>query len=445
MGRRSPRGARVAPGLDASAGPVVLVFGELGIGNLGNEASLTEALRRLDAQLPGAQVRVLSYVPERTVAEHRGEHPRWSAVPINAPARAARVVELPGRWGVLARQVADAGRVARASRGADVVVVPGTGIFEELWMGPWGVPVLLVGLAVGARAHRVPLAVVAVGADLPRRRLTRWMFSLALRSATLATFRDDHSRAAGTAMTSGRAAAPRLDPDLVLGAPAPDVTEAGSATPDDGRPRVVLGVMRYFGESDDEHSPAGAAVHERYLATLTDVGERILARGWSVDVVVGDGGDVPVARALGARLGTGARVRAVTTLRELDELVAGSTAVVASRYHNVVSAIRAAVPVVSISYGPKGHALMAQVGMGSSCQWIEELDADALVEQLDDAVARSAEVAVRLREATAALRAAADRPWEDVAALAGFPAGAARSPVPHPARQRGSALVEERA
>ena len=433
----------MAAGRDVSAGPVVLVFGELGIGNLGNEASLTEALRRLDAHLPGAQVRVLSYVPERTAAEHRGEHPRWSAEPISGPARAARAV-LPGRWGMLARQVADAGRLARASRGADVVLVPGTGIFEELWMGPWGVPVLLVGLAVGARVHRVPLAVVAVGADLPRRRLTRWMFSFALRSATLATFRDDHSLAAGTAMTSDRAAAPRLDPDLVLGAPAPDSTVAGPVTPADGRPRVVLGVMRYFGESDDEHSPAGAAVHERYLATLTDVGERILARGWSVDVVVGDVGDVPVAWELGARLGSGARVRAVTTLLELDELVSGSTAVVASRYHNVVSAIRAAVPVVSISYGPKGHALMAQVGMGASCQWIEELDADTLVEQLDDAVARSAEVAARLREATAALRAAADRPWLDVAAFAGLRAHASRTPVPDPAARGGSALVEER-
>lgn len=445
MRRPSSRRAATATGAGAPVGPVVLVFGELGIGNLGNEASLTEALRRLDAHVPGAQVRVLSYDAERTAAEHRGEHPRWSAVPISGPARADRVAGLPGRWGVLARQVADAGRVARASRDVDVVVVPGTGIFEELWMGPWGVPVLLLGLAVGARAHRVPLAVVAVGADLPRRRLTRWMFSRALRSATLATFRDDHSLAAGTAMRSGRAAGPRLDPDLVLGAPAPDPAATDPATPDDGRPRVVVGVMRYYGESDDEHSPAGAAVHERYLATLTDVGERILARGWSVDVVVGDGGDVPVARELGVRLGTGARVRAVTTLRELDELVAGSTAVVASRYHNVVSAIRAAVPVVSISYGPKGHALMAQVGMGGSCQWIEELDADTLVDQLDDAVARSAEIAARLREATAALRAAADRPWEDVAALAGVTAPAATSPDPESAQHLVSPLVEERA
>src|SRR5699024_28263 len=121
----------------------------------------------------------------------RGEHPRWAAVPAHPPVLPPGVQRLPGRWGVLARQVACARHLARASRDADVVVVPGTGIFEELWMGPFGVPLLLVGLAIGARVHRVPLAVVAVGADLPRRRLTRWMFSSVLRTASVVTFRDE--------------------------------------------------------------------------------------------------------------------------------------------------------------------------------------------------------------------------------------------------------------
>lgn len=396
----------------------VLVFGELGIGNLGNEASLTEALRRLDAHLPGARVRVLSYDPDRTTAEHAGEHPRWAAEPIGVPERDARTGPPPGRWRTLARQLADARRVARASRGADLVIVPGTGIFEELWVGPWGVPVLLLGLALGARAHRAPLVVVAVGADLPRRRLTRWMFSATLRSADLVTFRDPHSLAAGTVMLGGRASRALLAPDIVLGAPAPERSGVESpAVPSDTSPRLVLGVMRYYGASDDTYSAEGTATHERYLASLTDAALRVLDRGWTVDVVVGDEGDLPVVQELVDRLGQGATARPVTTMRELDAVVVGSTAVVASRYHNVVSAIRAAVPVVSVSYGPKGHALMGQVKMDASCQWIEELDADRLVAQLDDIVERSGELSARLRATTDALRVAAHAPWTAAVSL----------------------------
>ncbi|MEP7763069.1 polysaccharide pyruvyl transferase family protein [Sanguibacter sp. 25GB23B1] len=452
------------------SGPVVLVFGELGIGNLGNEASLTEALRRLHTHLPGARVQVLSYDPARTAAEHEGEHPGWSAEPIGAPGRDARAGPPPGRWTTLARQLADAGRVARASRGADLVVVPGTGIFEELWMGPWGVPVLLLGLAAGARAHRAPLVVVAVGADLPRRRLTRWMFSRTLRSARLVTFRDVHSLAAGTAMIGGRGGA-LLAPDLVLGAPAPDLSSPDGEAADDesaddhapendaarepadghAPPRLVLGVMRYYGTSDDTYSTDGAATHERYVAALADVARRVVERGWTVDVVVGDEGDRPVVHELVERLGAGVRARPVSTMRELDDVVAGSTAVVASRYHNVVSAIRAAVPVVSVSYGPKGHSLMAQVGMDTSCQWIEELDADRLMTQLDDVVARSAEITPRLRETTTTLRAAAHAPWTAAAELVGTRArsgtdapGASEPTTAAPASAHGgSALVDE--
>ncbi|PFG32347.1 polysaccharide pyruvyl transferase family protein [Sanguibacter antarcticus] len=434
----------------------VLVFGELGIGNLGNEASLTEALRRLEMHLPGARVRVLSYDPARTALEHHGEHPRWSTEPISAPQQ-PRAGRQPGRWGRLARQLTDSRRVAHASRGADLVVVPGTGIFEELWTGPWGVPVLLVGLAAGARARRVPLVVVAVGADLPRRRLTRWMFSFVLRSSAQATFRDGHSRAAGAAMLAdgklsrrrpaGRRPGavhrapptPRLAPDLVLGAPPPHVAVTDAAVTDAGsRPRLVLGVMRYYGTSDDATSPEGVAVHERYRAALTDTAARILARGWTVDIVVGDDGDLPVAHDLASRLGPGTTVRPVTTMHDLDAVIAGATVVVASRYHNVVSAVRAAVPVMSVSYTTKGHALMEQVGMVGASQWIEKLDAQRLTVQIDDVVTRSGEIAAQLREATHRFRATADDPWRDAASLT-------RTAGARPAQPVRTTLVEETA
>ena len=56
--------------------------------------------------------------------------------------------------------------------------------------------------------------------------------------------------------------------------------------------------------------------------------------------------------------------------------------VVATRFHNVVCALKLVRPTVSIGYEAKNDAVMTELGLGEFCQSIEELDLDLLNKQL---------------------------------------------------------------
>ena len=61
--------------------------------------------------------------------------------------------------------------------------------------------------------------------------------------------------------------------------------------------------------------------------------------------------------------------------------MAGTDVIVATRYHNIVCALRLAKPLVSLGYAEKNDVLMAEMGVGRFCQHIERLDLDLLIEQ----------------------------------------------------------------
>ena len=53
--------------------------------------------------------------------------------------------------------------------------------------------------------------------------------------------------------------------------------------------------------------------------------------------------------------------------------------IVATRFHNIVAALSAGRPAISIGYAEKNDALLEQVGLGAFCQWIEGLDTSRLI------------------------------------------------------------------
>ena len=55
--------------------------------------------------------------------------------------------------------------------------------------------------------------------------------------------------------------------------------------------------------------------------------------------------------------------------------------IVATRYHNIVCALRLGKPLVSLGYAEKNDVLMTEMGVGRFCQHIERLDLDLLIEQ----------------------------------------------------------------
>jgi polysaccharide pyruvyl transferase WcaK-like protein len=61
--------------------------------------------------------------------------------------------------------------------------------------------------------------------------------------------------------------------------------------------------------------------------------------------------------------------------------IAETDVVVATRFHNVVCALKLGRPTVSIGYAKKNDVLLAETGLGEFCQSIETLDVDRLIRQ----------------------------------------------------------------
>ncbi len=89
------------------------------------------------------------------------------------------------------------------------------------------------------------------------------------------------------------------------------------------------------------------------------------------------------------------------TLHDIMKQLAAADAVVATRYHNVVCALKLGRPTLSIGYATKNDELMAEMGLADFCQHIEQLDVDQLIAQFQKLIAERKTYERRIRETTA--------------------------------------------
>jgi len=348
----------------------VLVYGFLGMGNLGNEASLAAFLGQLGTLRPEARAWCLGTGPDEVTRQHgiptRSLTIGRAGLP---PARRAlaRLADIPRTWWLLRR--------------ADAVVVPGMGVFESSLdaANPFGLPYWLFVLALGARIRRRPLLCVSVGADRPHHPVVAFFFRRTLRLAAYCSFRDELSARAARDLAGSGLDAP-VYPDLAFGLPVAE--GAGGKIPG----RVVVGVMR-FGPRDDP------AVMDAYRSKLARVVSELVGAGDSVRLVIGDVADFPVADeiAAAARQAAGADETQVAVSRADDQAaimaeMVRAEVVVASRYHNVIAGLRVGVPTVSLGYAGKNAAVLERFGCSELDQSIEDFDPELLLRQV--AVAR---------------------------------------------------------
>ena len=200
---------------------------------------------------------------------------------------------------------------------------------------------------------------------------------------------------------AGSRAQRQVAPDVAFLHPAPTQAE-----PEPGR--VVVGVMAYYGHSDDP--VRGAGVRRQYVATMAAPSAGSVDTGCRVELVGGDGVDIEIAHEVRAAVladrPDGCEdtvvVRACTRFGELTELMSRAEVVVASRFHNVICALRLARPTISIGYAGKNHHLMRQMGLDDYSQDIERLDASRLVAQVATARRDAATLTDQIRQATSA-------------------------------------------
>lgn len=414
--------------------PRVGLFGFLGSGNIGNDASMEAMLGYLRADHPGAIVDAMCMGPEQLRSRYA-----IAAIPLNWCRKYERRVPRAAVPGVkVLGKFVDAFRIAAWVRRHDVVIVPGMGVLETtLPLRALGGPYALFLLCACGRVFGTKVALVSVGANVSRQRLTRWLYRSAARLAFYCSFRDTGSLEA--MRPRGRRSGPDLVyPDLAFCLPAP--------TDLPGDPRIVgIGVMDFHGTNDDRRR--AGQIYASYVRQIKAFVLWLLDNGHSIRLFVGDTAgcdDEVIAEILGylkterPDLRDGQVVaEPSTSFADLMHAMAPAGAIVAARYHNLICSLLLAKPTISIGYAAKHRALMAGMGLSDFCQPADGLDSDQLIQQFTELRNRSAELRVRIAERNAAH---AGRLADQFAALSArlFPAraGTGEADEPGPIRVR---------
>jgi polysaccharide pyruvyl transferase WcaK-like protein len=387
--------------LPGAAAPKIGLFGLLGSGNSGNDASMETVLAYLREAHPEAVVDALCGGPERVRARYGIDaeplvwHQKFEQRKTRIPTAFLKVI---GKG-------MDTVHIVSWVRRHDAVIVPGAGALENtLPQQAWGFPYALFLLVMSGKLFGTKVALVSVGADFINQRATKWLSNTTARLASYRSYRDAYSRDAmrkrGIDVSSDR-----VYPDLVFGVPTPPYQL--------GDPKLVgVGVMAYYGGNDDRKR--SAQVHDRYIETMIDFTQWLLDNGYQVRLFGGDSKfDFEVAKKIRADLITRhlsdiepsqVTVAAVSTYPELIRHMAPVGTVVATRYHNVMCALKLCKPTISLGYSRKFISLMADMGLAEFHQFTSSLDLDRLIWQFKELESRHAELRQQMQERNAAHR-----------------------------------------
>ncbi len=382
------------------------VYGVLGAGNWGNDASADVLLRFFQDTFSSWEPSFMAMGHERMTATYGG-----TGVPLQWDEAHRRSRVLPWRLVQLLGRLVDPVRAWSWVGTTDVVLVPGMGVWETTTpLRPWGPPYGLVCLGIAARLRRVPLAYVSVGADTGDQRLVGSMMGWSARAAHYRSYRDELSRSAmrrlGVDVSDDRVYA-----DLVFAMPPP------ARRPHAGRV-LGLGIMNFQGNTDQRaDSPR---LHAQYVAGMKAFLRHALDRGWEVRLLTGDVEDSAVVREVADATVTDAeRARVVeapvSSMADLIDVVAGVDVLVGSRYHNVLCGVLMGVPTLSVSYAAKNDALLASAGLGDFCHPADDVRPELLAEQLDALVDQAEHRSEVMAKGLAEARAAAARQLDDLA------------------------------
>jgi polysaccharide pyruvyl transferase WcaK-like protein len=356
--------------------PRVGLFGLLGSGNLGNDGSLEAVLAFLRAEHADAVLGCLCAGPARVSARYgitatrlhwyRSEYQTASGV-------TAIALKVLGK-GI------DAIRTAMWVRRFDVVIVPGMGVLEAtLPLRPWGFPYSLFLLCASGRLFGTKVALVNVGANVIHQRLTRWLFTSAAKLAHYRSYRDTPSRDAMRRMgvdTSGD----DVYPDLAFALPTPPDVSVATRT-------VGVGVMAFYGGNNDRQR--ADEIYASYVEKTKRFVRWLVDNDHRIRLFTGDHLDESVVQEILSDLRVHrpelepSRIVAepASSLEDLMQQMSSVETVVATRYHNVLCALKLSKPTLSVGYAAKHDVLMAEMGLADFCQSIHSLDVERQIEQ----------------------------------------------------------------
>jgi polysaccharide pyruvyl transferase WcaK-like protein len=373
------------------------LFGVFGAGNIGNDGSLESMLAYLRAAHPDATLDIMCPGPKRIKAGYgiEGRLLQWYTKYANQTSGLIAIVLKSAGKGL------DAFRTASWVRSHDLVIIPGTGILEAtLPMRPTSTPYALYLACASGKLFRTKVALVSVGANVISQQLTKRIFAAAARLASYRSYRDGQSRDAMRRAgldTSGDG----VYPDLAFGLPTPPDSTIGSRT-------VGVGVMAYYGGNDDRKR--ADEVHASYTRKMTTFVRWLVDTDHEVRLFPGDDLDNAVTQVIMTEVladrpdlkPTQITAAPVSSFSELMREVAYVSTVVATRYHNVLCALKLGKPTVSVGYAAKNDVLMAEMGLSEFCLSASTLDVDCLMERFTELERRSSELRPAIADCTGA-------------------------------------------
>jgi polysaccharide pyruvyl transferase WcaK-like protein len=356
----------------------IALFGNFGSGNLGNEASLKAMLDLIRRRRPDVFVTCICYGVETAQAEHD-----VTTIPIK--------LAFPKNWWLakvnrlffrIPLLLVDLVRTLYLARSFDIFIVPGTGILDDFGERWQAMPYDLFRWSLAAKIWGRPFALVSIGAGPIVHPISRWLLISAARMACYRSYRDIDSKEYMQAAVGVPTQDDPVFPDLAFNLPVP---ECPSSELPNSRPTIGVGIMNYYGW--DRDSARRPLIHETYIAQFTQFVCWLINHGYRVRLLMGAASDQPAVDEIlnrivvrcGQRCSPDLIAERAHSLQQLMCQMLETELIVATRFHNIVAALRVGRPAISIGYAKKNDALLAQVGLGAFCQPIEELDLSRLI------------------------------------------------------------------
>jgi polysaccharide pyruvyl transferase WcaK-like protein len=262
----------------------------------------------------------------------------------------------------------------------DVVLIAGSGQFNDEWFGPWAFPYTLARWAALARLAGARLAIVSVGAGPIHARLSAIFFKVCLRLAEYRSYRDEFSRSLMERL--GFRGECHVYPDLAHGLGRSN--RERPANDPKARPRVAINAMpvkdeRYWHSVDP-------VVTARYREALKKVAQALLAEGCDVFFFPTQPKDMEVINDIVAALesdGVGRPrsdlIHRVDTVAGALDFIMSADVVIATRFHAAVLPLALCTPAIAIVYNPKTLEAMRQMEAAEWAVDFEAIDPEAVL------------------------------------------------------------------
>jgi polysaccharide pyruvyl transferase WcaK-like protein len=188
---------------------------------------------------------------------------------------------------------------------------------------------------------------------------------------------------------------------------------------------IGVGIMAYAGSNDDRHRAAD--VYRAYVEGIKGIVCRLVDDARKVRLFIGDADGSDDATALEVLAAvrelrpdlddTWVIAERVTTFGEIMESMEPLGAIIATRFHNLIAALKLAKPTIAISYSDKHRALMTDAGLADFSHSIESFDPSVVVGQLHDMERRAEALRLSLCSRNSEWAEHAERQFDDLDAV----------------------------